>query len=340
MKGNPKIKAKDIAQELGVSPATVSLALNDKPGVNPDTKRRIRDYVNSLESGGDPAIYGGTVLLVTYAGLRRPERPENRTLFNISYVEISRMIQRARMELKLHYTYSPEELLELFDTAGRTALGLIINADEMPPEALGLLDRCPVPLVAYAGDLTGNRWDVVNFHNAKAVREGLAHLTEKGHRDIVYMMNTYTIHNFTARRRTFLDFAREHSWDPAVCMVETGQYSETVCKAAIPYLRDRPVLPDAIFAENYIVSIGLAKAIQSLGLRVPEDISVIGIDSIPESVQMPYDLTHFRVPHVARSRLVAELLLQRIRGAGDRPATELFLNIDFVAGGSVGQKQQ
>ncbi|MEJ2023276.1 MAG: substrate-binding domain-containing protein [Maritimibacter sp.] len=80
--------------------------------------------------------------------------------------------------------------------------------------------------------------------------------------------------------------------------------------------RDRADLPDIIVCENDALAMGAIDAIRyRLGLRVPEDIAVTGVDDIPQAASAAYDLTTYRQPITQ----MAEALVQVLEGKGERP---------------------
>lgn len=336
-----RMKAKEIASVMGVSPATVSLALNDRPGVSEETKQRIFDYVNGLEAVAAPSPGGAFVKLILYTGTEQLENYDSRNLFNISYVEISRLLQQEHIELRLYNVSDKQQLQRAILSSGSDgAMGVILDAGEVPQELLSILDQCPVPLVLIGNELMGERWDAINFHDHRAIFDGMRYLEENGHRDIVYLKNSYSIFNFFTRRRSFIRYIRETRGDSAaIQIVEVGSDPETVCENLKHYLNSRVKLPDALFLENFIISIGTMMAMRELSLGIPDKLSLLGIDTLPETAFQPFDLTRFEVPHRERSAFVVRQLLSRVRGGGDFPATEIQLAMRFIPGASVRLRQ-
>lgn len=331
-----KIKAKEIATMVGVSPATVSLALNNRPGVSEETKKRIFDYIRSQE-GTIRSTSDSFVKLILYTATDQLDNYDNRSLFDISYVEISRLLQQEHIELRLCNVYEKDDLQQaLISSASEGAMGVLLDAGGLPDRLLPLLDQCPVPLVVFGNDLAGTRWDAVNFHDQKAVYEGIRYLEERGHHEIVYLKNDYTIYNFYIRRRSYMQYMRELQGDNAsIQIVEVGRDPESIYENLSRYFEGCKTLPDALFLENFAVSIGTVIALQKLEIAVPEKLSLIGIDTLPESAIQPFALTHFDAPHRERSAVLARQLLHRIREGGAPPPVEIQLAMKLVPGASV-----
>lgn len=333
-----KVKIKEIASLVGVSPATVSLALNNRHGVSAETKRRVLEQAKSLELEQPPALGNAFVKLILFTTTAHLENFENRKLFNISYVEISRLLQREQIEVRLVSLSDEEELLEaVLSSEAEGAMGVLLEANEVPAAFLPKLGACRLPLVLYDNELLGDHWDVVNFHNRKAVYQGMRYLEDQGHRDIVYLRNSTTINNFLVRRKSYVQYLTEHRKEGSACaeIVDVGSDPDTICESLTRYLAERPKRPDAFFLENFTISIGALRCAQKLGLSIPEDLSLLGIDALPESALQPMELTHFVIPHQERSKLVVRQFLYRLRDKDGMPPVETLVSPSFRPGQTV-----
>lgn len=94
--------------------------------------------------------------------------------------------------------------------------------------------------------------------------------------------------------------------------------------------------PTAIFGTNNFITIGVTKALQARGLRIPEDISVVGFDDLPESMLLSPFLTVAAQPAYEMGRIATELLLKRIAGKGPEDVTDLILPTTIVERNSIG----
>ena len=90
-------------------------------------------------------------------------------------------------------------------------------------------------------------------------------------------------------------------------MVILGNTIEEITRQAINYLNTHK-LPNAFLMENYQVSIGMLAAVRKLGIMIPEELKLIGIDEVPDYVVQDMKLTCIRIPHVGRA-IMAMLLL-------------------------------
>lgn len=328
-----KVKSKEVAEALGVSTATVSLAINGKPGVNEETRKRILEYISGQQR--KDVAKGTFVKLIIFENSPRVLSGGMGSFFRITYVESVERLQKDRLEVRLVYAYGNEELKEaLLKSNSDGTRGILLRADEFGKNDYELLSLCRIPIVMSDCDPRESDWNTVNFNNRQAVFKGMDYLKAHGCRRIVYFQNKETIYNFRARREAFWEYLCR---DPEIegSFWEAGNEREEIEERAAKYMKSCEVLPDAVFLENFLVSVGTAQSLMKLGISVPDEISLLGIDAIPDTVLLPYKLTHFEVPHKKRSVLMAELLLE-LMGRGDEGYGRVVLvNEKMVVGNSV-----
>ena len=328
-----KVKSKEVAEALGVSTATVSLAINGKPGVNEETRKRILEYISGQQ--GKDVTKGTFVKLIIFENSPRVLSGGMGSFFRITYVESVERLQRDKLEVRLVYAYGYEELKEaLLKSNTDGTRGILLRADEFGEKDYELISLCRVPLVMSDCGSGEAGWNMVNFNNRQAVFQGMEYLKAHGCRRIVYFQNAEAIYNFRARREAFLEYLNRNP-EISGSFWETGNEREEIERRAEEYFTRCDMLPDAVFLENFLVSVGKAQSLMKLGISVPDQISLLGIDAIPDTVLLPYKLTHFEVPHKKRSVLMAELLLELMNRPDDGFGRMVLVNEKMAEGNSV-----
>ena len=132
-------------------------------------------------------------------------------------------------------------------------------------------------------------------------------LESSGKKNIVYLSRSISFFNYTERREGFLDALREYGGELTGEIVDVGDTVSEIANNIRAYLTNSP-LPDAFIMESYHVSIGVVKALQSFKISVPEEISLIGIDEIPEYMTGGKKLTLVRVPHSEKIQRAMNIL--------------------------------
>jgi DNA-binding LacI/PurR family transcriptional regulator len=177
----------------------------------------------------------------------------------------------------------------------------------------------PVVLLGFPSDAElGKRMYTVESNGSQAARDATRHLIALGHRRIAHI--TFSPEEFYATHDRRLGYRRalEESgiaYDPKIVLL--GNYSAESGFAAMRALLKRKPRPTALFAGNDTIAMGAMSAIHAAGLRIPEDIAVVGYDDIPTAAYMIPPLTTVRTSAIEHGRLALEMLSKLMRG--ERP---------------------
>lgn len=187
--------------------------------------------------------------------------------------------------------------------------GLIIVtaslSSKMTREAL----RRGIPVVLFNRYAPGTGASAVSCANYEGGRLVADALLDAGHQHLAYITGRADTSTNVDRQRGFLERLAERG---ASCEVEPGNFTYQGGYEATLRLLSSKRCPDAIFCANDITALGTLDAARKLGIRVPEDLSVVGFDDIPMAQWAAYDLTTVRQPVEAMIEASVELLLERI----------------------------
>lgn len=310
------VKIKDIAAKLGISPATVSMALNDRPGVNAATRRRVMEAVKEMNYTGSTGRKvpqnNGVISFLVY---KRFGRILADTQFFADLTEAVETEARQRSyTVALTYCSSREELGSVVNPvlAARPE-GIIILGTEMDEDDLSAFDGIDVPIVVLDSDLLGSSVDTVSIHNCDGVYKAVQYLKDTGHEDIGYLRSSFSIKNFEQRFMGFnfslgkmgLKCPPEH-----VYMLEPT--IEGACEDMNALLKNHVEFPKALIADNDLIALGAMKGFLQNGIKVPDDISLVGFDDIPMASIFEPGLTSVRVSRKDLGALAVEQLLWRM----------------------------
>lgn len=311
-----KITARKVAKDLGVSAATVSLAINDRPGVNEETRKRIMAYIRQIEeSTGDKGLQGKSIKMLIYIQSDFHYRSTIKEFSQRDYAQICRLVQEEGMDLKLYYIYNRSELEEIIqDSEYDQTAGILLSLDEADEELVRGLPEGKVPVIMHDIELpvgTAN-FDVINLHNEQGIKIGLDYLRNMGHRNILYLYNEETIYNFRMRRRAFESYWKMWRKEEAKMIQISGSAVQRVDEAERLF-SNMPKLPDAVFTENFAITSSVLSALSKLNLSVPDDISVLGIDDPQLYYYTDQSITCVEVPIMERNDITIRRLLERMK---------------------------
>lgn len=316
------ISVRKLAQLLGVSPASVSLALNGKPGVSEETREKI--LAAALQHGLKPVSAPAAVRRssdITLAVYRKHGSICGDTEFFSAVIE-GMNAEACRRGFRLHVTYIYSDAWEdrqLEELRRSGAAGCVLLATEMQQEDIQKFDDFPLPLVVLDSFFPGRCGAYVTIDNFEGARMAVRHLLSRGHRRIGHMASAVPISNFSERKQGLLAALSEYP-EATLQSFPVGTTPEQAYSDMSAHLRRRPfnpaLYPTAFFADNDIIAVSCIRAFREWGVRIPEDISVIGFDDVPLSCVTSPRLSTVRVEKETLGRLAITLLRDRM----DNPA--------------------
>jgi DNA-binding LacI/PurR family transcriptional regulator len=308
---------KDVAREVSMSTATVSRALRGLPGVSEETRVRVMEtarrlgYVPSPSAAGLASGRTRTVAVVV---------PFVTRWFFAAVVQGAEEVLRQRGYDLLLYNLAGEESARrrVFETGllMKRADAVLVLSLEPSADELTRLRALGRPVTIVGADVPG--WATVRIDDAAAARAATEHLLGLGHRRIGYVGGeTEGVLDFTApraRARGYHEALRVAGVAADPGLEVAADFSVNGAARAAGELLERPDRPTAVFAASDEMAIGVLRAARALGLRVPEELSVIGIDD--HEMAESFDLTTVAQPVHQQGHVAAE---QVLAGLGPQP---------------------
>jgi LacI family transcriptional regulator len=180
----------------------------------------------------------------------------------------------------------------------------------------GLLER-GVQLVTFEGERPEpGRWphDIVYIDNVAAAKAAVTFLIESGHTRIGMLSGTEGIPPQRRRLQGYREALADHHLEFDARLVRLGDFTEKTGYAEMQALLSTPELPSAVFAANDLMAIGAMGAVQDAGLRIPQDVAIMGFDDIPAASLVQPQLTTVRQFQQETGRRAARLLFERLNG--------------------------
>lgn len=315
-----------VADLAGVSTATVSHVINDTRSVSAPLTARVLEAMERLQYHPD----------VVARSLRRRETltlgllvPSVEIPF---FAVVARDIEAAANEagysvILCNSGWSLQrEVHYLNDLLARRVDGLLCISLAMTGEHIAPLLRRNTPVVLFdEGTMPGIELDAVEIDNFQGGYDATVHLLELGHRRIGCITGIPNSPLNDARIRGYWQALEQYevSYDP--CLLLTGDYSPGSGLEHARTLLDLPARPTAVFAFNDLMAMGVMQAVHERGMRVPDDMAVIGFDGLALTEHTCPPLSTIAQPTAAMSAAAIAMLLERIRGsAADAPRVKTF----------------
>jgi LacI family transcriptional regulator len=310
-----KLTTREIARLAGVSPTAVSFALNGKPGISDETREHILKLAE--KTGYVPAVHAPAV-----RDAQRPKRiavvyPESlRPIDQLFYMELNSCVMLASAGFDLFFTHlsmkdGKVKMPEIILSHGVDGVLVFGNIHSEVTRRLHAMNFPVVELDSsrhYPGQVS------VSADYSTAAYTAVRHLLELGHKDIAYIGNN-EMHDFYLQ--TFAGFqkaAMEAGLSLDMSRIQFGIRDEQTLHDAVDGLIHSSTLPTAFFCATDFYAVHTIERLHLAGLRVPEDVSVIGIDDTIISRFTVPALTTVRIDREALARRGFEVLSELLAG--------------------------
>lgn len=313
----------DVALRSGVSTATVSRVLSGVGGARPVTRERVLAAARELDyrpSGVARALKLRTTrtigLLVTDIG-------------NPFFPQIVRAVEdeahrRGYGLVLCNAGDDPDrELASLDLLVDRRVDGLIVASARATRRHSGRLASVPMPVVLVNADAPAAGLPAIGTAHRHGARAAAEHLLALGHRRLGHVTAPHDrAAAATARRLGVTDAMRAAGLDPASLALVEGDEHVAGGTRAMTELLDRPEPPTGVVCYNDLTAIGALRAVELAGLRVPEDLSVVGFDDIEMAAWTHPPLTTVRQRTEEQARWAVDRLAAAILGDESIPAAK------------------
>ncbi len=316
-----RITISDVAEKAGVSTGTVSAVINQRPTVRDATRTHVQRTIDELgylpsasarrlggRRNGDETSPPGVGIVI-------------KEIDNPFYAEV---VKGASVELNARgfvpFVCTSEgdfqrEGLAIDSLRGRDLSGVIV-APVLDADAdlshLFLLRRSGFPFVLLE-TVPGLPTNVVSVDNVAASQQAAQHLIGLGHARIAHLAGpAYTRHSLDRRQGFEKAFSQSPLQVSDDMIVPAGAGFEDGYRAGQRAFGASGPRPTAVACFNDLVALGLIRALADLGLRVPEDVSVVGFDDVPVATQTTAPLTTVRVPKREMGQLAVRIILDQI----------------------------
>ena len=305
----------DVASVAGVSHQTVSRVINGSPNLRPATRDRVLAAINELGYRRNPAAR----TLVT----RRSGTIGVITADMSHFGPASTMLGLESASRAAGYSLSLAGLPEITSTALRAAVGQVLDqaveavvviVAHQAALTLAQSLRLAVPLVLVEGDLSATPL-TAGVDQIEGARLATSHLLDLGHETVSHLPGPADWLEASARHRGWQMALESRNRHIPELMVQGDWSSLSGYGSGLAMLRGPR--PTAVFAANDQMALGLLRALHEAGLRVPEDVSVVGFDDLPESGYFSPPLTTVRQDFQELGRRAMALLLRVLAGEQD-----------------------
>ena len=326
---------KEVARVAGVSVATVSRVLNKNLNVKPKLRQKVLDAIQELN--------------YQPSGIARNMRNQSARVIGLIITDIQNpfftSLVRSVEDVahQNHYTIllcnsdedTEKEQLYFEVLSQERVAGVILVPSTSLSNKKIFKYKFPIVLVdRFVKDLDA---DSVTIDNELGAYEAVSHLIKLGHSRIGIVYAPTNVSTALGRYTGYKQALQENNIAFEDELTQMGDFKEQGGYIAANKLLDLSIPPTAIFSTNNLMTLGVLKAIHERGLKIPEDISIVGFDDMPWLSFFTPPLTAVRQPIYEIGKIAAELLLERLKGKATGQYQKIVLKPELIVRGSSAQ---
>lgn len=335
----------DIAKMANVSKSTVSLVVNGKPGVSEDTRKKILNLLRDNGYERQRSVEGNRIKRNFNIGFFavKSDTLVNEDFQHLPFFDkllnvLSEKVSQFDGVLIVNTVVDDGHLKENIGKMKRQQQidGMIILGTEMTREQVRVFKSVEPNLVVVDTSFPDIDCDFVSIDNYMGGVMAADHIVEQGYKKIGFAGATGSVTNFLERRRGFLSELKSkgvhiqakdfYSVDPASLMPKDGE---------VERIMDDVEHPDAIFCEDDYIAVRFIKACTKLGIRVPDDIAIMGFDDINEGRIISPELTTVHVSIDDMAQISLNRLFDTLNGRRSNFSIKTFVGVSIVSRSSL-----
>ena len=315
------ITLEDIARMSGVSRSTVSRVINGDPNVSERTRSRVQDIIQSVDFHPNIAARSLAAGRTHVLGLVIPTGVT--TIFADPYFPL--VIQgvaaacNARGYSVMLWLAEPEHERKTISQILSSSLidGVIVSSMQIDDPLIERLSESSRPYVTIGRHPTNEKLNYVDVDNRLGSYQGVTYMLRRGRRRVAIINGPENTIASCDRYQGYQEALRERGLPLLEELVDRGEFADAPAYQAMKRLL--PHRPDAVFATSDAMAFAAMRAIREAGLRIPQDIGVLGFDDIPPAAHTNPPLTTIRQPIQQTGSVAAELLIDLIERPDPQP---------------------
>lgn len=331
-----ELKLKDIAQKAGVSVTAVSFALNGKEGISEKTRQKILRIAEQEGYSSKKLIQkkedSSRLIFLLYPVSGAKEEEENTDAY--SFYEIMQKVEQQihtynynlffkSVSMQGDFRKEIEKIISFYQVEG-----MIVVGTQMSSAQIRAIRNVPVPVVVIDRFFSELNIDCIAFDNFAGAYAAVTYLIAKNHRRIGYVGTHSDNRNLTERRDGYMAALKERGLqaDPTYCLFDIkGEDKERWEQL----LGNQRLMPSAFLVENDYLASDIIKELQEAGIKVPEEVSVIGFENSVVADLITPELTSVEVPWDRMAFFSVRRLMEKLQN-GEEDTLKIRISTKMV----------
>jgi LacI family transcriptional regulator len=328
----------DIAKRCGVSRSTVSRVINNHPNVSDKVRKRVQKEIKNTGFRPHAAARALVSQRSWTIGLVLP-RSVNSFFTDPYYPRLIQGIAQGCNQLKytlgLYLLTDAEDEEEIFPRISRSGSldGILFQSDQIGDQLIDRLAQSGIPMVIIGRPFHNDNISYIDIDNVTAAKTAMRHLISLKYRRIGTITGPLNTTVGIDRKNGYLQALQENGYPNNEKLIVEGDFTED--KGYAGMLKILPEKPDAVFVASDQMAIGAIRALREKGLRVPEDVAIIGFDDLPLSNSADLHLSTMHQP-VSEFGVKAVEFLNDMIVNGTTPPRHIIMGAELVVRESCG----
>ncbi len=332
----------DIAREAGVSRSTVSRVVNGQPNVRDAVRSRVLTVIRNTGFHPNAAARMLASQRSWMIGLVLPRSVSS--FFGDPYFPrltqgIAQACNQYNYTLGLYLISTKDDEEKIFPRVSRRSLldGILLQSGDIGEELTDHLVDSNMPVLIIGRPPHAEGLSYIDVDNVSAACNAVKHLIKLGNHRIATIAGLANHTESIDRLDGYLQALRESGRLIDETLIAQGDFTEGGGYQAMKQLLE--YRPDAVFAASDVTALGAMRAIREAGLRVPDDVAVVGFDDLPLATIPDSGLTTVRQPIVKFGYKAVEILIDLIEN-GVNPARKVIMDTELIIRETCGARQK
>ena len=305
----PKVTIVEVAKRAQVSLGTVSRVINNDVHVAPETRERVSSVIQEMQYVANRQARGLKGMKTNVIGVLVPDLATSYIGEIMHGIDAELAHHQFELMLFTHHRIAVKEASYVANMVQGMVDGLLLVLPRNIADYTDTLTRQNFPFVVIDHQGSGDPCPSVGATNWQGGYNATEYLIKQGHKRIGFITGSMDLGCSQDRLKGYSSALRTHHIPEMPELVYEGDFNQPDGYAGASTLLELPTPPTAIFASNDVMAMGVMDAVRNRNLRIPDDISIVGFDDIPQSAMINPSLTTVQQPLEQMGRVATQMLL-------------------------------